>query len=218
MNKVLHIAIADDHPVVLSALKNELCRLPEVRIALEAVTGDTLLSLLRATPCEIVITDFAMRHEMSGDVDGFMLIKRIKTEHPSSKVIVYTAMSNVAVVKRLYQIGVFSVINKKEHADELIGACLATQTNKQAYFPASLRGELEIGWAQGNSFMHAKDLTVSELEVVRLFVEGNSLGDICELLSRTPSTVSTHKNNAMRKLGLTTDADLIKYAYSSGMI
>ena len=31
-------------------------------------------------------------------------------------------------------------------------------------------------------------------------------------------TVSTHKNNAMRKLGLTTDADLIKYAYATGMI
>ncbi|WP_232310971.1 response regulator [Herbaspirillum autotrophicum] len=217
-NKVLHIAIADDHPVVLGALKNELGRLPEVRIDLEADTGEALLTALKRTPCEIVVTDFAMPNNDNDDSDGFALIKRIKAEHPSSKVIVYTAMGNIAVVKRLYRMGVFSVINKKEKADELINACLATQSSKQAYFPVSLRGELEMSWAQGNAFAQNKELTVSELEVVRLFVEGNSLGDICERLSRTPSTVSTHKNNAMRKLGLATDADLIKYAFASGLI
>jgi two-component system capsular synthesis response regulator RcsB len=217
-NKVLHVAIADDHPVVLGALKSELGRLPEVRIDLEANNGDSLLGALRRAPCEIVITDFTMTNEDRDDSDGFSLIKRIKAEHPSTKVIVYTAMCNTAVVKRLYRMGVFSVINKKEKAEELINACLATQTSKQVYFPVSLRGELEVSWAQGDGFAQSKELTLSELEVVRLFVEGNSLSDICDRLSRTPSTVSTHKNNAMRKLGLSTDAELIKYAYATGMI
>jgi len=149
-NKVLHIAIADDHPVVLGALKNELGRLPEVRIDLEADTGEALLTALKRTPCEIVVTDFAMPNNDNDDSDGFALIKRIKAEHPSSKVIVYTAMGNIAVVKRLYRMGVFSVINKKEKADELINACLATQSSKQAYFPVSLRGETgnELGARQ----------------------------------------------------------------------
>ncbi|NUU02215.1 response regulator transcription factor [Herbaspirillum robiniae] len=218
LNKVLHVAIADDHPVVLGALKNELGRLPDVRIDLEVETGDALLNALKRSPCEIVITDFTMPNDEKDDSDGFSLIKRIKADHPSSKVIVYTAMANSAVVKRLYRMGVFSVINKREKPEELINACLATQSSKQVYFPVSLRGELEVSWAQGEAFSQSKELTLSELEVVRLFVEGNSLSDICDRLSRTPSTVSTHKNNAMRKLGLSTDAELIKYAYSTGMI
>jgi len=127
-------------------------------------------------------------------------------------------MSNSAVVKRLYRMGIFSVISKKEKTTELVAAVKATQDGKQLYFPSSLRGELELSWAQGEAFTQAKELTISELEVVRLFVGGFSLGDICGRLSRTPSTVSTHKNNAMRKLGLSTDADLIKYAYASGLI
>ncbi len=218
LNKVLQIAIADDHPVVLNALKHELGRLPEFRIVLMAHTGDELLESLQRTPCEVVITDFAMPTEEKDEADGFVLIKRIRAEFPSTKLIVYTAMSNSAVVKRLYRMGVFSVISKKEKADELVNACLATQSTKQVYFPVSLRGELEMSWAQGDAFAQNKELTMSELEVVRLFVGGCSLGDICDRLSRTPSTVSTHKNNAMRKLGLATDADLIKYAYATGMI
>lgn len=212
------MAIADDHPLVLSALKNELSQLPEFRIVLVAQTGDDLLDALERTPCEVVITDFAMPTDAKEEADGFALIKRIRTDHPLTKLIVYTAMNNGAVVRRLYRMGVFSVISKKEQAEELINACMATQTSKQVYFPVSLRGELEVSWAQGDAFAHNKELTISELEVVRLFVGGSSLSDICERLSRTPSTVSTHKNNAMRKLGLATDAELIKYAYATGML
>ncbi|HZS80752.1 MAG TPA: response regulator transcription factor [Herbaspirillum sp.] len=216
--KVVRVAIADDHPVVLNALKHELGRLPAFRIVLIAHTGEALLELLECTPCEVVITDFAMPTNDKDEADGFVLIKRIRTNFPAAKLIVYTAMRNNAVVKRLYRMGVFSVISKKEKANELVNACLETQLDKQVYFPVSLRGELEMSWAQGDAFTQNKELTMSELEVMRLFVGGSSLSDICERLSRTPSTVSTHKNNAMRKLGLTTDADLIKYAYATGMI
>lgn len=218
ITKILQIAVADDHPVVLDALRNELGKLPDVHLAVLAETGDALLAALERTPCEVVISDFTMQAVEKDEADGFGLVKRIRQEYPSTKLIVYTAMSNSAVVKRLYRMGVFSVISKKEKTEELIGAVKATQGSKQVYFPSSLRGELELSWAQGEAFAQAKELTMSEMEVVRLFVGGCSLGDICERLSRTPSTVSTHKNNAMRKLGLATDADLIKYAYATGLI
>ncbi|MDY7579810.1 response regulator transcription factor [Herbaspirillum sp. RTI4] len=216
--KLLQVAIADDHPVVLAALKTVLCKVPDLRVEVEVSSGDGLLALLRQHACNIVITDFSMPNDENEDSDGFTLIKRIKSDFSSSKIIVYTAMSNTAVIRRLYRMGVFSVINKREKTDELINACVAARTGKQAYFPLSLRGELEMSWAQGEAFSSSKELTVSEMEVVRYFVEGNSLTDICDRLSRTPSTVSTHKNNAMRKLGLSSDADLIKYAYTSGLI
>src|SRR5450830_68366 len=218
MNKRVQIAIADDHPVVLDALENALGKLPEMSIAILAETGDALLAALRSNPCDVVISDFTMQASEKEESDGFGLVTRIRQEYPSTKLIIYTSMSNSAVVKRLYRMGIFSVISKKEKTAELVAAVQATQAGKQLFFPSSLRGELELSWAQGEAFTQAKELTISELEVVRLFVGGFSLGHICERLSRTPSTVSTHKNNAMRKLGLATDADLIKYAYASGLI
>jgi two-component system capsular synthesis response regulator RcsB len=218
MSKTVQIAIADDHPVVLEALQNELGKLPGMVVAVLAETGDALLAALPETACEVIISDFTMQTSEREESDGFGLISRLRHAYPASKLIVYTAMSNSAVVKRLYRMGIFSVISKKEKTEELIAAVKATQANKQVYFPTSLRGELELSWAQGEAFAQTKELTISEMEVVRLFVGGCSLSDICERLSRTPSTVSTHKNNAMRKLGLATDADLIKYAYATGLI
>jgi len=218
MNKIVQIAIADDHPVVLEALEHELGKLPQIRIAILAETGDALLTSLRDNPCEVVISDFTMQMAEKEESDGFGLVTRIRQDYPSTKLIVYTAMSNIAVVKRLYRMGIFSVISKKEKTAELVAAVKATQEGRQVFFPSSLRGELELSWAQGDAFSQTKELTISELEVVRLFVSGFSLSDICERLSRTPSTVSTHKNNAMRKLGLATDAELIKYAYATGLI
>jgi two-component system capsular synthesis response regulator RcsB len=218
MSKTVQIAIADDHPVVLEALQNELGKLSGMAVAVLADTGDSLLAALSETACEVIISDFTMQTLEREESDGFGLITRLRHEYPASKLIVYTAMSNSAVVKRLYRMGIFSVISKKEKTEELIAAVKATQANKQVYFPTSLRGELELSWAQGEAFAQTKELTISEMEVVRLFVGGCSLSDICERLSRTPSTVSTHKNNAMRKLGLSTDADLIKYAYATGLI
>ncbi|SRR5450830_262336 len=218
MNKSVQIAIADDHPVVLEALDNELRKLPGVSVAILAETGDALLAALQQTSCEVIISDFTMQTAEREESDGFGLISRLRQDYPKAKLIIYTAMSNSAVVKRLYRMGIFSVISKKEKTSELIAAVETAQNGKQVYFPSSLRGELELSWAHGDAFAQTKDLTISEMEVVRLFVGGCSLGDICDRLSRTPSTVSTHKNNAMRKLGLSTDADLIKYAYATGLI
>ena len=218
MNKVVQIAIADDHPVILEALENQLKKLTDIRVAVLAETGEDLLTGLKRKACDVVISDFTMQTSEREESDGFGLITRIRQEHPKAKLIVYTAMDNSAVVKRLYRMGIFSVISKKEKTAELLAAVKATQCDKQVYFPSSLRGELELSWAQGEAFAQTKELTVSEMEVVRLFVSGFSLGDICERLARTPSTVSTHKNNAMRKLGLTNDTDLIKYAYATRLI
>jgi two-component system capsular synthesis response regulator RcsB len=219
MNKLVQIAIADDHPVVLEALEHELNKLPGFTVSIQAETGEALLAALAQNSCEVVISDFTMQAVERGDEsDGFGLISQIRQQYPATRLIVYTAMSNSAVVKRLYRMGTFSVISKKEKTSELIAAVKAFQEGKQVYFPSSLRGELELSWAQGEAFTQTKELTISEMEVVRLFVGGCSLGDICDRLARTPSTISTHKNNAMRKLGLNTDADLIKYAYATSLI
>ena len=121
MNKIVQIAVADDHPVIVEALYNELAKLSDMRVAVLAETGDSLLSGLKEQACDIIVSDFTMQISEREESDGFGLISRIRQEHPGSKIIIYTAMSNSAVVKRLYRMGIFSVISKKEKTSELIG-------------------------------------------------------------------------------------------------
>ena len=58
----------------------------------------------------------------------------------------------------------------------------------------------------------------SEKEVIRLFAMGYSLTEIARNRKRSVSTVATQKYNAMRKLLLSSNTDLIKYVYSQNML
>jgi len=71
----------------------------------------------------------------------------------------------------------------------------------------------------GNSWSRSpsKNLTMRELEVVRLFVTGLTVSEIAERLHRSKQTISTQKMSAMRRLGIRRDADLIKYGMESDL-
>jgi len=62
------------------------------------------------------------------------------------------------------------------------------------------------------------ELTVRELEIVRLYAQGLQLNEIAGKLGRSVSTVSSQKTVAMRKLSIQTNTDLIRYAYEHGLI
>ena len=71
---------------------------------------------------------------------------------------------------------------------------------------------------QNPASIEKETLTSSELEVIRLFAMGYSLTEIAQNRKRSVSTVATQKYNAMRKLLLSSNTDLIKYVYSQNML
>ncbi|MNN84092.1 Transcriptional regulatory protein RcsB [compost metagenome] len=64
----------------------------------------------------------------------------------------------------------------------------------------------------------ASGISPRELEVVRLFVNGMSMTEVALHLNRSIKTVSTQKSSAIRKLGLTCDAELFVYAQKHGLV
>lgn len=61
-------------------------------------------------------------------------------------------------------------------------------------------------------------LSEREAEVLLLYAAGNSIADIAQQLDRCKQTISSQKVSAMGKLGLSSDADLFKYAAEMGLI
>ncbi|VTR32784.1 Capsular synthesis regulator component B [Serratia fonticola] len=60
-------------------------------------------------------------------------------------------------------------------------------------------------------------LTRREAEVIRLYVSGMSVNDIASQLKRTKQTISSQKTSAMRKLQISRDADLFRFAFETGL-
>jgi two-component system capsular synthesis response regulator RcsB len=209
------IAAADDHPIVLDALRVSLQRIPIFRIEHECRSGASLLEALARLPTDIVITDFTMSR---GDaaIDGFAMLRKLRDRVPGARVVLLTAQTNPGIFARAVKLGVRAVVSKEDGVEEVVRACLCVRTADDRYYSPTVRAITE----GAGDYAHAsqQDLTPKELEVVRLFVAGHSLIQIAGKLGRSASTISTQKHNAMRKIRAVSNTHLIRYAYENGLV
>ena len=63
-----------------------------------------------------------------------------------------------------------------------------------------------------------QNLTLRQREVLQLLAEGRSMKEAADTLDVTPRTIAFHKYGIMKKLGLATNADLVKYAIRQGVV
>lgn len=208
-DRVIRVVIADDHPLLLTGLAHELQGQPDVRIVGSAANSTALVDCLEKQPVDVVISDYAMPGGEYGD--GITLFSLLKQRFPSVRLIALTMMSNADVIRSLLAQDVTCILSKVDSLEYLTTALYAALAGKR-YLSPGIEAIVHLHSIQGGaSGPRARHLSVRELEVVRLFVSGLTISEIAERLHRSKQTVSTQKMSAMRKLGITRDADLIKY-------
>lgn len=202
------VILADDHPVVLKGLSLALTKDRLATIVGEAQSPDELLALLGKVPCDALITDFSMP---APGRDGLALLAVLRTRYPEMPIMVITTLANPALYREILATGVRGLIGKSGDARELPEALVEIVSN-HVYLGSSVRALLGApsGAPIGKSGTLA-DLSPRELTILRLFAAGNSVTDIARETGRGLSTVSQQKTNAMRKLGLDTDAEIFEY-------
>ena len=216
----MQIIIADDHPVVLMGVRamfNGQDRAFE--IAGEAISGGALLALLSTVPCDLLITDFSMP-DTAGPSDGLPLLKRIRRDYPALPIIVLTMVRNHALISGMFRAGVHGVVDKTSLVKELIIAVDTVMAGRR-YLSDQLRAANLMtpnGRARNAPAIDGARVSPREIEVIRLYATGLSITQIAEKLQRSVKTISQQKNDAMRKLGITSNADLYEYAKTADLI
>ncbi|GGA32066.1 response regulator transcription factor [Dyella nitratireducens] len=216
--EITRIVVADDHPVVMLGIRALLKEHGGMHVVGEAGNGRELLAVLASEPCDLLITDFSMPYE-DGSGDGLPLLKRLRREHPRLPIIVLTMVHNAALTRGMLAAEVNGLVAKVAMTKELqlaIGAVM----NGRTYICESMR-EHVIDWSPSEGLERAADpasLSQREAEVVRLYAQGLSVTQIAEQLHRSVKTVSQQKNDAMRKLGITSNTQLFEYARTYGLL
>ncbi|MEL7021207.1 MAG: response regulator transcription factor [Bacteroidota bacterium] len=220
---ILKIIIADDHPIFLEGLKLVLQRHPhfEVQIVAEAQDGQQLLDLLRKTSCDLLVMDLNMPIR-----DGFDVLENLSYAHQSMKTIVLTMYDDPKIVKAAFKAGVNGYLLKGNDIQEMYMAIEEVMSNQ------TFMGE-NVGMGQIHSvsdlnpsastlyvdrFTKKYNLTRRELEVLRLISDAMSNKEIAKELYISDQTVSVHRKNIMRKLGVSNTAGLVKIAYHNSLI
>lgn len=212
--QITRIVIADDHPVVALGVRALLKERSDVQVVGEASNSGELLAMLVERPCDLLITDFSMPYEDAAG-DGLVLLRRLRREYPLLPIIVLTMVHNPALTRGMLAAGVNGLVGKVAMMKELLLAIGAVK-NGRTYICEAMREHLV-----DHSPEVAGDLAVlsqREAEVVRLYASGLSVTQIAEQLHRSVKTVSQQKNDAMRKLGVTSNTQLFEYARTSGLL
>ncbi|SDC97650.1 two component transcriptional regulator, LuxR family [Cupriavidus sp. YR651] len=210
----VQVILADDHPLIIFGVKQTLVGTKGVEVVAEASTPRQLMEKLVTVPCDVLITDFSMPAD--DGPDGLVMLNAIRIKYPGVRVIVLTMLENPGLLVSMRDAGVRGILNKRDDIPELPVALVATHQGR-TYFGSSVRRE--IARVESGAIARSLERTLSprELEVVRLYVNGMTMTEVARHLHRSVNTVSTQKGSAMRKLGLTSDAELFDYAVEHGM-
>ncbi|MCT8864233.1 MULTISPECIES: response regulator transcription factor [Shewanella] len=207
------IILADDHPIILTGVRSLMAEMqPSCDIVAEANNVSELWCILEQHECDLLITDFSMPND--DNVDGMVMIKQLRRKYPNLPIVVLTQVHNLGVLQALMKIGVHGLLLKKSVIAEL------EKTVKKVLLGSVYIGETvrELLDGQGvNQYITPVELSLKELEVVRLLTNGMSVTQVANYLHRSVKTISTQKNNAMQKLGLKSDSELFHYAQQQGL-
>ena len=108
----VRIVVADDHPVVLTAISDYLNTMPGFKVVAQADSGARLIDALRDTECELIVTDFSMQGGLE-DEDGLRLVGRLRRLCPDTPVVVFTMLTNGGILHELARLGVAGLIGKE---------------------------------------------------------------------------------------------------------
>ncbi|AAN57409.1 response regulator transcription factor [Shewanella oneidensis MR-1] len=207
------IILADDHPIILTGVRSLMAEMqPSCDIVAEANNVSELWRTLEQHECDLLITDFSMPND--DNVDGMAMIKQLRRKYPNLPIIVLTQVHNLGVLQALLQIGIQGLLLKKSVIAEL------EKTVKKVLLGSVYIGETvhELLNEQGiNQYAIPVELSLKEIEVVRLLANGMSVTQVASYLNRSVKTISTQKTNAMQKLGLKSDSELFHYAQQQGL-
>ncbi len=191
------LVIADSFPVMQWALQRYLSE--ECGRQVLAVVGDSdsLVERLADLPPEsILITELGLPGQRSRD--GIHLVEWLTRHCPQMKVMVYSVFSAPLLAKAVLRSGASAYISKRSPL-ETLKAALECMALGQTFLDPGLHPQRHTG----------KPLSPTEVDILRRLVRGDTVSEIAQRTMRSVSTISTHKKNAMVKIGLNSDAELI---------
>jgi two-component system capsular synthesis response regulator RcsB len=211
----IRLAVADDHPLVILAIEKLIANIPNVEIVCRAKDASELVEALAEVECDVVIMDFFMPGGKHGD--GIELIKHIASHHPKAATVVLSMMTDTDLIEQALEAGANAVVSKQDRL-ELIYVAIVTVLAEEDYLGPSVRALLADANVANRVDLIRKKLTRRELDVIARYAKGGNVTEIAKELGRSVKTISAQKCAAMRKLDLSTDAELYRFAFDSGLV
>ncbi|NBW07416.1 MAG: DNA-binding response regulator [Caulobacteraceae bacterium] len=209
---MLRILLADDHEVVRRGVSEIISANPAWEVVGEAADGDTAFEMALKLRPDIAVLDVSLPH-----MNGVTLTRRLKQEAPEISVLLFTMRDDDETVNEGLAAGAKGYILKTDTQQHLSAAISAIGA-RRPYFSPWVSELLLDGLVQDRKRSRLKTFTVRELEVAQLIAEGQSNKAIARDLNISVKTVETHRASAMRKAGVRTAGEFVRFAIKQHLI
>ena len=208
--KRARILLADDHPLTLEGIRAVLE--PHHEIVGIVTDGRALVEVALRLKPDLVVLDITMPL-----LNGIDAAVQIRKSLPGVKLLFVTMHVNAAYLEAALDAGGTGYVLKSAAREGLLEA-VNRVLNGQIYITPGLSGESLERFADPSRAAAALRLTAREREILQLIAEGSAGKEIAFGLNISIKTVSFHRENIKRKLGLGTTAELTKHAIEQGLV
>ncbi len=200
------VLLVDDHHLVRRGFRRLLEDEADISVLGEAGDGDEAVRLARRLKPRVVVMDCALP-----GTSGLAATKKILEELPETAVLMLSMHSEDTLVRQALEAGASGYVLKNTVDLDLAAAVRKVAAGEEVLSPQLARTETLKGERQGA-------LTVRELEILQLIVDGKSNKEIADHLGLSVNTVSVHRANIMDALGIHKTAELVVYAIRNGLV
>ncbi len=212
---MITIFLVDDHRIVREGLKALLNAELDFEVIGEAADGNSALDLIEKLQPNVIVVDLNIPGR-----NGLELLEVAKANYPNIKTIVLSMHASEDYVRPAFANGASGYVLKDACVDDLAHAIRLALAGTRYLSPQLAERAIDAYLDTGNNTAHDHYDTLSQRErqVLLLAVKGHTYAEIADQLIISPRTVETHRNNVMRKLGLNTVPDLVRYAIRHKLI
>jgi DNA-binding NarL/FixJ family response regulator len=214
------VLLADDQTLIRAGFRVLVDSAPDLEVVGEATTGREAVDLAGSTRADVILMDIRMP-----ELDGIEATRLITEDDDLAgvRVLILTTFELDENVLRALRAGASGFLSKSVEPADLQEAIRVVARGEALLSPKATRGLIARFLSQPNpgplpSPAQLEGLTEREREILALVAAGLSNNEIGERLYVSPLTAKTHINRAMMKLGARDRAQLVVFAYQSGLV
>lgn len=209
------IVLADDHRIVRQGLRVLLTAEADFRVIGEADDGREALEVVKRLNPDVLVLDLMMP-----GLNGLEVARQLHKQLPKVGIVVLSMHDDEGFVLEALANGVSAYVLKDSNSSDLVLAVREVAAGRRYLSPPLSDRAIETyqQMAKIGTMDKHETLTTREREVLQLSAEGHTNSEIAARLGISPRTAETHRSKFMHKLGLHSQADLIRYALRRGII
>jgi DNA-binding NarL/FixJ family response regulator len=208
---MIRILLVDDHPVVRHGIRTILTERLKGAVVGEASDAESALGQVRTGDWDVVFADISLP-----GTSGLDLIKQLRRLKPSLPTIVVSMHPASQFARRALTAGAAGYLTKDSPPEAFVAAIDEARRGRRYVGPDS--GEVLLHWSVQSPATPHDSLSDREYQVLRMIGSGQTVSDIARELGLSVKTVSTYRMRVLEKLGMRSNAELMRYAIENALL